>query len=177
MRYKLPALFLILFLIFALVPAAFADDGEEEEINSFCMDVESLRHPVGSSIAERYGLDYAKLMQWFCVDHFGFGEIMLAIETSRILGEDEGMAPEDVLALKTEEFGWGQVWKSLGFTGRPKGDDWAGGPPDWVKTKDKDKDAEEDGDLGPPEWAGPKDKDRKKPLPATAGPKDKVPKP
>jgi hypothetical protein len=174
MKYKLPTLILTLFVILALVPVALADDADGEEPNSYCMDLVYLRHPVGERIAERYEVDYKWVMGWFCEKDFGFGEIMLALETSKVMNSDTeelvdlAVLADQYLNDKTELGGWGQVWKSLGFNGRPKGDDWAGGPPDWAGPKDKDAD---DDDEESSSWKGPKDKDHKKPLPPTAGPK------
>ena len=178
MKLKLPVLFLTLFLILALVPAAFAEDGEAEEVNDYCTNWGELQHPVGSGIALRYDVDYELVMTWFCQGNYGFGQIMLALETSKILPNSsyEGalLTPQELLEMKTTFGGWGQVWKELGFTGRPKSADWTGGPPEWAGPKDKH--SEDDDDFGPPEWAGPKQKDKTTGPPSWArGPKVKVP--
>jgi hypothetical protein len=165
MKYKLPALILTLFLILALVPAAFADDGDEAEVSTYCIDMIDRQHPVGARIAERYAADYETVMTWFCVDHFGFGEIMLAFETSKVMNPDADVDfdfsayAQTLLDKRTELGGWGLVWKDLGFTGRPKGDDWAGGPPEWAGPKDEDKDKDKDKDKVKDE---DKDKDKDK---------------
>jgi hypothetical protein len=177
LKYKLPTLLLTLFVILALVPVALADDVDWEEPNTYCMDLETLRHPVGERIAERYAVEYEWVMGWFCDSAFGFGEIMLALETSKVttptptdleaVVDLSGLA-DKYLNDKIELGGWGQVWKSLGFNGRPKSADWDDGKPDWAGPKDKDGD---DDDLETAPVKGPKDKDRKKPLSPTAGPK------
>jgi hypothetical protein len=202
MKLKLPVLFLTLFLILALVPAAFAEDGEAEEVNDYCTNWGELQHPVGSGIALRYDVDYELVMTWFC-QGYGFGQIMLALETSKILATNpdaDQFSPEELLTMRTNQLGWGEIWKTLKFTGRPKGSDWAGGPPGLLGPKHTDDEegegfgpppwagppewagpkgteTEEGDDLGPPGWAGPKDKDRSPGPPPWAGPKVKPPTP
>jgi hypothetical protein len=159
MKLKLPTLILTLLLILTLVPAAFADNGEVKEVSDFCLDTstylhpeEGFQHPVGSRIALRYEVEYTVVMSWFC-DGYGFGQIMLALETSKVTSDTEQYkTPEDLLALRTYGFGWGEIWKDMEFIGRPKGDDWAGGPPPWAGSERTD-DEEGEG-FGPPPWAG-----------------------
>ena len=210
MKFKLPALFLTLFLILALVPAAFAqvEDDKVSDFYSTSGDMhpeEGFQHPVGSGIALRYEVDYDWVMSWFC-QGYGFGQIMLALETSKVMDTDENgefdlqAYAESLLTRKSEQVGWGQIWKELVFTGRPKSPDWAGGPPEWAGPKHSDDeegegfgpppwagppdwagpnhtDTEEGDDLGPPGWAGPKDKNRSPGPPPWAGPKFMSPTP
>ncbi|MFO7625324.1 MAG: hypothetical protein R6V73_13330 [Anaerolineales bacterium] len=159
MKRKLPVLILTLFLVLTLVPAAFAKEADDE-VSDFCLDAttylqpeEGFPHPVGASIAARYQVEYSLVMSWFC-DGYGFGQIMLALETSKLSSE----APEDLLALRTYGFGWGE-----GFGPPP----WAGGPPEWAGSEHTD-DEEGEG-FGPPPWAGGP--------PLWAGPKFKPPTP
>ncbi len=56
-------------------------------------------------------------MTWFCEEHYGFGEIMHALQTAD--PEEEGKTPEELLHRKTELGGWGQVWQELGLIGKP----------------------------------------------------------
>jgi hypothetical protein len=212
MKLKLPTLILTLLLILTLVPAAFAQV-EDDEVSDFCLDKstylhpeEGFQHPVGSRIALRYEVEYPVVMSWFC-QGFGFGQIMLALETSKVMDTDENeefdlqkYAESLLLTRKSEQVGWGQIWKDLGFIGRPKGDDWAGGPPKWAGPNHTDDeegegfgpppwagppewagqdhtDDEEGEGFGPPSWAGPKDKDRSPGPPPWAGPKFKPPTP
>jgi hypothetical protein len=194
MKLKLPAIILTLFLVLTLVPAAFAQIAGEE-VSDFCLDTsnfllpeEGFQHPVGSGIALRYDVAYEVVMTWFCQDNYGFGQIMLALETSKVLPNSsyQGVlpTPQELLEMKTTLGGWGQVWKELEFIGRPKGDDWAGGPPPWAGPKfngTEDIEGEENGGpppwAGPPKWAGPKDKDRSPGPPSWAGPEVKPPTP
>jgi hypothetical protein len=208
MKLKLPTLILTLLLILTLVPAAFAKV-EDDEVSDFCTDTstylhpeEGFQHPVGSRIALRYEVEYPVVMSWFC-QGYGFGQIMLALETSKILATNpdaDQFSPEELLTMRTNQLGWGEIWKTLKFTGRPKGSDWAGGPPGLLGPKHTDDEegegfgpppwagppewagpkgteTEEGDDLGPTGWAGPKDKDRSPGPPPWAGPKVKPPTP
>lgn len=120
---------------------------------------------------------YLQVMTWFCHtsddgEGYGFGQIMLALQTSQILADTESPVEADaLLAMRADGLGWGEIWKTLGFNGKPKPADWTGGPPEWANAKDKD--AVDKDKLDTPKLPGPKEKDRKKPLPPTAGPKDK----
>jgi hypothetical protein len=169
MKIKLLTLTLTLILILALAQMALADDGNEGEISAFCTDPDR-QHPVGSRIAAGYGVDYGIVMNWFCNGHYGFGQILLALQTSELTNSDPGY----LLERKSEIGGWGLLWQELGFTGRPKADRPAGGPPAWAGPQGDD---DEDLDGGPPPWAGPKFKDWKPGAggpPPWAGPKDKI---
>jgi hypothetical protein len=66
-------------------------------------------HPVGTSLAQRYGVAYAEIMGWFC-SGFGFGEIDLAYG----LAEQTGTAVEEIFALRQSGLGWGQIKQHLG---------------------------------------------------------------
>ena len=172
MKLKLLTLSLTLILILALASAALADDETDSQSNAFCADLEGRQHPVGSRIAQGYGVDYETVMGWFCKGHYGFGQIMLALQTSELA--PDGESAELLLQMKSDLGGWGLVWQELGFTGRPKADRPAGGPPAWAGS---DRDEGEDLDAGPPPWAGPKIKDWKPGKggpPPWAGPKPKV---
>jgi hypothetical protein len=130
------------------------EDGDAEEGDS-CVGVDP--HPVGQKLADAYEVPYEEIMTWFCDDNFGFGEIKLALQA----GEKLDMLPEDLLAMKDELGGWGQVWKELGYKGRPK---------------DKDKDNQgapgKDKDVGPD-----KEKKDKKEKPVKPEKPDKPDKP
>ena len=92
------------------------DDDEEltEEEAEYCVGVEP--HPVAQRLADTYGVAYEDIMTWFCEGRYGLGEIMHALQTS---DPEEGTTPEQILLLKTELGGWGQVWQELGLIGRP----------------------------------------------------------
>ncbi len=71
-------------------------------------------HPRASDLAEYYQVPYETIMTWFCQGHFGFGEIMHALEASL----QTELTPEEILAKRAGE-GWGQIWKELGLKGKP----------------------------------------------------------
>ncbi len=93
------------------------DDDEEltEEEAGYCAGVGF--HPTAQRLADTYGVDYEQIMTWFCEEHYGFGEIMHALQTS---DPEEGKTPEELLHRKTELGGWGQVWQELGLIGKDK---------------------------------------------------------
>lgn len=66
-------------------------------------------HPVGMSLAAQHGVDYAEIMKWVCDGH-SFGEIVLALSTV-----DHGAVETvEVMELKSELGGWGQLWEQMG---------------------------------------------------------------
>ncbi len=79
----------------------------------FCVGADS--HPRAVDLAETYNVLYDDIMNWFCDGGYGFGDIMLALRTSRETGVPAG----ELLALKSELQGWGQVWQELGLVGQP----------------------------------------------------------
>ena len=91
------------------------DDDEEltEEEAGYCAGVGT--HPTAQRLADTYGVDYEQIMTWFCEEHYGFGEIMHALQTS----DGEENTPEFLLHRKTELGGWGQVWQEQGLIGKP----------------------------------------------------------
>ncbi|MGD8905237.1 MAG: DUF5667 domain-containing protein [Anaerolineae bacterium] len=97
------------------VVADAADDGEEEatedEDAAYCVGADP--HPTAQRLADTYDVTYEEIMGWFCDDGYGLGEIKHALETSVATGD----SPEDLLALKNELGGWGEVWQELGLIG------------------------------------------------------------
>ncbi|MEA3438821.1 MAG: DUF5666 domain-containing protein [Chloroflexota bacterium] len=61
-------------------------------------------HPTGKKLAQRYGVAYEELMNWFC-QNFGFGEIDLAYTLSRATG----IPTADIFALRRSGMGWGEI--------------------------------------------------------------------
>lgn len=137
-----------------MVPVAFAQENAdiEGEGSYFCENRDD-EHPVAAGIAETYDLDYETVIAWFCGDdldkdgeNFGFGEIMLALQTSNL--EDIDLDAEDILEMRADGLGWGEIWQEFGLIGKP---DHAGPPagigrPDWAGPPEG---------VGPPDWAGP----------------------
>ncbi len=86
-------------------------------------------HPVGTSLAQKYGVSYEDIMSWFC-QGYGFGEIDIAYDLSL----QTGVTVEEIFALRQSGLGWGQIRQQLGVlpgggppTGVPGGP--PGGPP------------------------------------------------
>jgi hypothetical protein len=87
---------------------------EEEEELAYCVGVDP--HPVAQRLAETYDVAYEDIMTWFCEGRYGLGEIMHALQTG---SDEEGNTPEELLQMKTDMGGWGQVWQELGLIGKP----------------------------------------------------------
>lgn len=130
--------------------------GEGPSTGFYCIQSD-VPHPFGERLAERYGVDYTILQGWFC-DGFGWGQIMLALQTGMITGDD----PEALLEERSSGLGWGEIWQNLGLIGKDKSENDSEeidseevqiekdkGKPDFVKQsddKDKDKDKVKDKD-------------------------------
>lgn len=124
-------------------------EGEDDPSNGyFCRQSED-PHPFGNLLAERYETDYETLQAWFC-DGFGWGQIMLALQTGKVTGED----PAALLESRRDGEGWGQIWQRLKLIGRPE----HAGPPN-----------DGNGD-GRPDFAGPPKGNHGKGRPDSAGP-------
>jgi hypothetical protein len=145
------------------------DDATDEEdtpsTGYYCVQSEE-PHPFGALLAERYGTDYATLQAWFC-DGFGWGQIMLALQTSAITGDDPGA----LLELRSGGAGWGEIWQDLKLIGRPEhagppNDEDGDGKPDFAGPPN-----DEDGD-GKPDFAGPPNDEDGDGKPDFAGPPD-----
>jgi len=141
------------------------DDQDEvdEEINYFCRPETEEQHPVAVAIAETYGVQEEQVMAWFCEDGFGFGQIMLALQTSQASESD----PDALLARRSAGEGWGKIWISMKLIGQesdahPPGRPEDAGPPEGAGPPE---DVGPPEGVGPPEWVGP---------PEDAGPPDNV---
>jgi hypothetical protein len=114
---------------------------------------------VAQSLADAYDVPIEEIMTWFC-EGYGFGEIVHALQTS----EETDFSPEELLTLKTELGGWGQVWQELGLIGHTaKPDDAYDGP---------EGDTPANSPRGAKEPAGPK---KDKPEPGRPAPKKEKP--
>jgi|GEM_PF-2487492 len=89
------------------------DQKDEEETAERCPTDNIEAHPAGMKLSAQFNVEYEAVMTWFC-QGYGFGEIMLALQTSQIYEE---LTPEELLAMKTETGGWGKVWQELGLIG------------------------------------------------------------
>jgi hypothetical protein len=114
------------------------EGGDEEQVGYFCRAGTEDLHPVAGALAETYETNLEQIMGWFCEESFGFGQIMLALQTAKM---EEADAAE-LLARRAGGEGWGQIWVDMGVIGKDREADPPGGPPEWA---------------GPPEHAGPKE--------------------
>lgn len=121
-----------------VLPNPGGEEEEEEEEggkshSAFCdPEKEMGSHPVAAAIASLYEVDEEEIMTFFC-EGYGFGQIMLALQT-----DPENYA--DLLSQRSDGKGWGEIWKEMGLIGQPgeassppghlKRPDHAGGPPD-----------------------------------------------
>ena len=101
-----------------------AEDDDEPD-SRFCDPIsEDDPHPAGQGLADSYGVSYETIMGWFCQgigggkDGYGFGEIMLALESA----DKTGLSAEELLAQRGD-LGWGEIWQELGLIGRPDEDE------------------------------------------------------
>ena len=143
-------------------------DGQDDPSTGYFCTQSEEPHPFGARLAERYGADYQTLQAWFC-DGFGWGQIMLALQTSEITEGD----PAALLEARRGGQGWGQIWQELQLIGRPEhagppNDEDGNGRPDFAGPPN-----DEDGD-GRPDFAGPPNDEDGDGRPDFAGPPDGV---
>lgn len=110
------------------------DDERGKANNAYCAGRKDKPHPLAAGIEEIYGYPPEETMAYFCKG-FGFGQIMLALQTK----EMKGIEVSDLLDKRKAGMGWGQIWKEYDLVGEP-GE--ASSPP---------------GHLKRPEHAGPKE--------------------
>ena len=107
------------------------EEGEEKEglegkfNSSYCSGEKENDHPFATAIAETYGTSVSDVMGYFC-NGFGFGEIILALQTHQINNEEVS----SLLDLRESNHGWGQIWQEMGMIGNP---DKAKSPPGQLK--------------------------------------------
>jgi hypothetical protein len=60
---------------------------------------------------------YGQIMDWFCENHFGFGEIIHLLKT----GKDPDVTLDELIEMRIEEgMSWGKIWQELGLIGKPE---------------------------------------------------------
>jgi hypothetical protein len=69
-------------------------------------------HPVGSMIAFFFNIPYTQVMELHD-EGFGFGEIARVYLTAMVSGG--ALTPEDILAMRQEGVGWGEIKKDYGI--------------------------------------------------------------
>jgi hypothetical protein len=89
----------------------------DQECEQVCSG--EMLHPVLTSLAETYEVEYDDLLEYFCVYEFGVGEIRLALATAERV---DGVLYTDLLdwryAEGMKDVGWGLIWQELGLIGR-----------------------------------------------------------
>jgi len=107
------------------------EEKEEKEVlegklsSSYCSGEKEIDHPFAAAISETYGISGSDVMGYFC-DGFGFGEIMLALQTHQMNNEEIS----SMLDLRESGQGWGQIWQEMGIIGNQ---DKAKSPPGQLK--------------------------------------------
>ncbi len=140
------------------------DDPKDDPSEGFYCVQSEIQHPFGAILAERYEVDYATLQAWFC-DGFGWGQIMLALQTGKITEDDPG----ELLELRRAGTGWGEIWQGLNLIGRPE----HAGPPNDADSNGKPDHAAPPNDEsggGKPDHAGPPNDQNGDGKPDFAGP-------
>ena len=87
---------------------------EEKYTGSYCSGEKGKEHPFAAAIAETYGTSVSDVMDFFC-NGYGFGEIMLALQTHQLNGEEI----TSMLDLRKSGHGWGQIWQEMDIIGNP----------------------------------------------------------
>lgn len=147
------------------------EPGEETPADGFYCQQSEQQHPFGARLAERYGVDYATLQAWFC-DGQGWGQIMLALQTGQVSGDDPGALLEE----RRGGAGWGQIWQERKLIGKrdqagPPTDEDEDGLPDYALTsKNKGTEKQNEEQRGRPDHAGPPDDEDGDGRPDHAGP-------
>ena len=121
------------------------DDDGGKETSAYCGGDKDNAHPFAAGVAGTYGVSEDEVMGYFC-QGFGFGQIMLAIQTGQMDGITASVSV--MLAARESGLGWGQIWKDMGIIGNQ---DHAKSPPGLLKKPDKT--------TGPPEGKGWKKED------------------
>lgn len=112
------------------------EDGEDTGQNAFCTGEKASSHPLAAKIVERFSngegegaaVSEEQVMTWFCQGN-SFGEIMLALMTQKF----DGTNPEEMLQMRKDGIGWGNIWKDKGLIGNAK----EGTPPGQIIKPDK----------------------------------------
>jgi hypothetical protein len=121
------------------------DDDGGKATSAYCGGDKDKAHPFAAGVAETYGVSEDEVMGYFC-QGFGFGQIMLAIQTQKMEGVTSSVGA--MLAARESGLGWGQIWADMGIIGNK---DHAKSPPGLLKKPDKT--------TGPPEGKGWKKED------------------
>lgn len=113
-------------------------DGEGDAY--FCaVDTEKV-HPIAEKIALTYGVPYETILGLLCAENpVSLGQIMLALQTAALTGEDF-----TTYLTGVDEFHWGQIWQEFDIKGKPD----KGIPPGDIKQGEKSEEGEGNDDQG-----------------------------
>lgn len=153
------------------------EEDDTDDVLLLCEPDSEIIHPVLNWMAEEYEIAYEVLLGYFC-EGYGVGEIKLALMTAQTeAAQEAGLDWEALLAMKTDDVGWGDIWQELGLIGKTRvrvrvqvanDEEFPYGPPENANPKWGD-----DGynQVGPPDHAGPKLGEKVPGPPQHAGPK------
>lgn len=114
----------------------------------YCAGGKEYPHPVAQKIADKYEITPEWVMERACAG-YGFGEIMLALQTQLSLqtqaqNGEGGPDADELLDERKNGKGWGQIWKENELV---KNDKAADPPPGWLNKEAKE--------TGPKDEKGP----------------------
>jgi len=114
-------------------------DGEGDAY--FCAADTEKVHPIAEKIALTYGVPYETILGLLCAENpVSLGQIMLALQTAALTGEDFTI----YLTGDLDEFHWGQIWKEFDIKGKPD----KGIPPGEIQKGEKSEEGEGNDDQG-----------------------------
>lgn len=79
----------------------------------YCSGTNTTNHPVGERLAADYGVTYQEVMDRFCLEGYGFGEIKLAYD----IAAQAGVSVSVVFDMRVAGSGWGNIMKYYGLHG------------------------------------------------------------
>jgi uncharacterized membrane protein YgcG len=143
------ALFVVVMLVLSGASSALTVSAQEptEQPTEQPTEEPECLHPVAEMIAAFYDVETSEIMDWHD-QGVGFGVIAMAYYASTLV---EGMTAEDLINMKLDGMGWGNVMKEIGLAPGQAASEGSVG-----KTRQKSKAGE--GDEAGDEVLGPQDK-------------------
>jgi hypothetical protein len=80
----------------------------------YCSGSNTRNHPVGEQLAADYGVTYQEIMDRFCLEGYGFGEIKLAY----YIAGQAGVDVSEVFDMRAAGSGWGKIFQNYGLHGK-----------------------------------------------------------
>jgi hypothetical protein len=114
----------------------------DRDRDCWCLETSEEIHPVAQDIADMYGYEYEDVIGWFC-EGAGLGEIMLAVNLSL----ETGLPVGDLLLLREDGQGWGQIMRDYDLIGGSRQQ----GPPEESDQLDEGEPGRKPEDAGPPD--------------------------